>query len=614
MSKGNDNKLSILKLLKRKLLKDICENICRATELYPSIYDSDGTPVIKATRSIVGRNVCWPMRKALSEADTACEEYDKKAIRNAIKRGRPYKYSCHLGFREVAVPILVGGRTCGVVFLGKIRVKGTLRKAREQLEELGCDPSLREKLLAKIEACPTASKEDIDIAVQHASFTARTISEFAHDAKELRQASKRLRTLHIACRRMAKCKDPASLMRQYVDQALEVVQCQSCVVWLYDKQADALSGKAWKGGLPEEGICTFPLDMGFVGWLASGRKLEHYEPDIHKHIRSGKAPAVAFADLYEKANIHSFLAHRFGSSKTYGVFELGAEATGAFDKEDQQFFTAFSRIAELWLEHLFMHEELNKQSGALMAIDLDFAELQSGAKLDKTMKKLLQKGLAAISCNSGHIRLSDVADNLWLTAQIGEPSSGLRNPIRAGEGVCGKAFRKRRYVYVRNWPKYRLGRKLVYSYGGGPPEDFARNIKSAIAIPFLVGGDVIGTLCAHSPIVDGFSEEDRSFLRSLARRAAYLISTHRLVNLANTWWRAFTVVNEIQGGLGYNEIAHSAVQKIESLGFRRVRLYSIERTKTGEQILISKASRGLEETQSLCSIGAAKEADRLRAR
>lgn len=94
-------------------------------------------------------------------------------------------------------------------------------------------------------------------------------------------------------------------------------------------------------------------------------------------------------------------------------------------------------------------------------------------------------------------------------------------PVRVERSVVGRAVLEKRVVAVEN-----IGKEPGYGY----PEIARREgLKSLLAVPLMVGDDVIGVLNCYTTQVRSFSEDEIRVMQIIANQAAIAIEHMRVI-------------------------------------------------------------------------------------
>ena len=91
--------------------------------------------------------------------------------------------------------------------------------------------------------------------------------------------------------------------------------------------------------------------------------------------------------------------------------------------------------------------------------------------------------------------------------------------VRLGQGIAGTAAQEKQVVLVRDTKAD--GRFPAQRFTGGRQG-------SLLAVPMVFRGESVGVMDFFRPVVDGFGEDELSFLQSVANQAAMAISNARL--------------------------------------------------------------------------------------
>ena len=134
----------------------------------------------------------------------------------------------------------------------------------------------------------------------------------------------------------------------------------------------------------------------------------------------------------------------------------------------------------------------------------------------EALRLILNQAVRQMGASSGSVALINPTNGfLEIHAAEGLPASAAELKLRVGEGITGwvaRTGRPARVGDVERDPRYVMLRKEV---------------RSELAVPLEVGGEVRGVLNVDSDRAEAFSGEDQELLSGLARQAAGVIQ--------NTW-------------------------------------------------------------------------------
>jgi signal transduction histidine kinase len=142
--------------------------------------------------------------------------------------------------------------------------------------------------------------------------------------------------------------------------------------------------------------------------------------------------------------------------------------------------------------------------------------IHSTLEPQEALQLILDEAVCLVRATSGStVLLNPTTDRLEIHASKGLPANAADFKLRVGEGITGwvaRTGKPARVGDVRQDPRYILLR----------PE-----VRSELAVPLEVNGEVRGVLNVDSDRVEAFSAEDQELLEALAAQAARVIH--------NTW-------------------------------------------------------------------------------
>lgn len=99
--------------------------------------------------------------------DTACEDCTARAVKLCRAKGKPVIQTCHMGLKDVYLPMIVYGRTIGVLTTGQLLFRlptaADLARVRRRAKALGLDTAAATAALAAVPLCP---KEKLDAVIE----------------------------------------------------------------------------------------------------------------------------------------------------------------------------------------------------------------------------------------------------------------------------------------------------------------------------------------------------------------------------------------------------------------------------------------------------------------
>jgi PAS domain S-box-containing protein len=140
---------------------------------------------------------------------------------------------------------------------------------------------------------------------------------------------------------------------------------------------------------------------------------------------------------------------------------------------------------------------------------------------DTILATMLEMAVRATSANAGTVALLQEGEDTWKIIQYNDSGILQRSQrTRQGdEGVLGQVVRSRETLLIRDT------REMVYGFAAPSPTSYL----SAVAVPLISDGKVIGVLHMESLRTDFFAGEQVGFLDNLARHAVISIENARLL-------------------------------------------------------------------------------------
>ncbi len=259
------------------------------------------------------------------------------------------------------------------------------------------------------------------------------------------------------------------------------------------EEVESFSGKTYGDGQPRS-IVAVPLMMAgkIIGMLSA----QSYEPNVYSE---------------DEQQILSTLANQAAVAIQNG--RLFAETRRLAEELEQR---VVERTAELAREQRNIETLLRILTEASSTLDLDRA-------LNRTLELLNN----AIGAEQGSIMMVDPDDNSiqfragygYLTPNMTEPRP---TPLKIGEGLAGWVIKHREPVRVddirkdNRWVKISLG---------------TSSHRSVIAVPLIVGEDVIGAILVFHRKIGYFTSEAMNLVQAIGNQVAVAINNAQLYHL-----------------------------------------------------------------------------------
>jgi signal transduction histidine kinase len=300
------------------------------------------------------------------------------------------------------------------------------------------------------------------------------------------------------------------LLTSIVRHACELLDAYDGSIGLYDEAKNVIRSEAVYR-MPESELgAEMPPGVGLAG-----RVLETRAPVLLE--RYSDVPSPTQPTLLSHAVLGMpILWH----GRLLGFFGIGAPPPRRFGQRDAETLSLFARHAAIAIENARRYERERRRTERLKLIARVGRILTDGLELDE----MLQAAADAIHELLGYpnvaIPLVDPAEPAVLSLRTagGHYRELIRREYRlsVSEGIMGAAVRSRRTQLVNDVqadPRY-------------VPTPGCEGIRAELAVPILLGNQVLGVLNVESP--GSFGDEDATSLQIVADHLAVAVKNARL--------------------------------------------------------------------------------------
>ena len=224
--------------------------------------------------------------------------------------------------------------------------------------------------------------------------------------------------------------------------------------------------------------------------------------------------------------------------RVLGIIEIGSNSSDGLAQHDHNILQAFASLLSSPLSSAFQAEKerrryrhlrlVNEISGLVMS-SLDRVELL------RASVRAIRDGLDVTFVG---VMLVDTAGNVIdvahsISGAFCDDVDQQSITLNEGEGLVGQVIAKGESVSVgdvRNFAEYRA---LVL------------HIRSALAVPLRIRGDVIGVLLAEHREENHFTDDHQGLLENLSGYLAQAVDNSRLFEMQRDRWQQLVLINEI---------------------------------------------------------------------
>jgi signal transduction protein with GAF and PtsI domain len=309
------------------------------------------------------------------------------------------------------------------------------------------------------------------------------------------------------------------MLKQLVALAVEVTDCDACLVYLVDHKRKEIVLRASQ--LPhakEIGHIKMKMGEGITGWVAQHKSVvalaanassdsrfkgfQKLPEDTYEAFLS--VPLVSSGELIGVINIQHKAQHRHSQEEVSLVSFLGEQMGGAISK---------SGLAE-------GSERAAKRMEALAGLAENVNETNYLDRILQTIAEMLADKLDSPVCS---VMLVD-EDRRELVISAARCSSEdylHRLPIKIEDSLIGRVVRERAPIIIPN-----VLEEKQYRY---PELARKTGLASLLSVPMATRDVVIGTINIYTRDVHAFTEEEVGFVKVVASQAAIAIENARLM-------------------------------------------------------------------------------------
>ncbi len=365
------------------------------------------------------------------------------------------------------------------------------------------------------EANVTYSRAQLGLLQAIADQTAGAIvkSRLLH---ETQQRAHQLSTLNDLTRQLTSTLDLEPLLKNILENAVSILNCEAGSLFLVDEQTDDLIFKVTAGPPASAELVgqRIPAGTGIVGRAAKLRA-----PVVENRAQSSPAH-FNVPDVQTGFTSKSLLAvPLLFKDQVIGVLEVINRKDGLpFGEDDQTLLSAFAGQAAVAIENARLHtltdQELAARVEELSVLQRIDRELNASLEIDRAMRITLEWAMRQSKAEAGLIGTLD-KESLHVMAE-------------QGYGDLSKQFPEGNLPYI-DMPAMRLAVQTAQPHQVSIQEQGGNSIlpgtHTQIAIPIRREATVVGLIFLES-VYD--SQQDIAFLNRLSDHAAIAISNAQL--------------------------------------------------------------------------------------
>lgn len=224
--------------------------------------------------------------------------------------------------------------------------------------------------------------------------------------------------------------------------------------------------------------------------------------------------------------------------------KLGELTVLGLDANDQPALEIAQSVMErlgAHIENLRLSEQIGKRAADLATVAEVSAEVSQITETSKLLQQVVDQTKATFNLYHAHIYLLNAeGDTLNLMAGAGEVgrqmvAEGRSIPLEREQSLVARAARQRQGIIVND----------VRTESGFLPHPLLPETRAELAVPMIVGDQVIGVFDIQADTVGRFTEEDASIQTTLAAQVAVALQNTRLIDQAQKRASELETLNQL---------------------------------------------------------------------
>ncbi len=362
-----------------------------------------------------------------------------------------------------------------------------------------------------------------------------------------------LEILQTIDRELSRTLDLEPLLNNILRLARDQVPADESCILLYNSRLQALEIPAAIGPHTESRrkLLISLLDTkGITRWVLEKKKPARVD-NVHTDPQWRDLYIQDTADTISEMDVPLL-----DGDEVLGVLNFESTKEGAFHQEDQDFLITLAGQAVLAIKNSQAYEREKRLAEEGRVLNEISKEITSQLDYVSIFNLILDKALELTHSHMGNLMLYDPdKHDLWMAAENGVAAEkkGMRQSL--SQGIVGRAARTRQLFNVDlsqpPWDEVDL--------------DFFPGTISEMAVPMLVGDDLLGVLNVESLSPNNYSEWDERLMRGLADLAVIALKNaqafEREMRLAEERQVLNDISKEITGQLDYVRVFDLILQK-----------------------------------------------------
>jgi signal transduction protein with GAF and PtsI domain len=336
-------------------------------------------------------------------------------------------------------------------------------------------------------------------------------------SKKMDEREEELKILHEIAKDISDDLDLNQLLKNIIGTVINFVKVDSCLIYLYDKQNDALILMASSDPDVGPGDLQLRMGEGVTGWAAKEKQPVALSKEAYKDKRF-KAFAFLKEDKYEALLSVPILS----KNKIVGVINLQHKKEHTYPEAQIKLLYTIGRYLGSAIQNAITYDEAGKKAKQL---DL-LSEVSRTIVSDHYLKEILQLIVAMTAkvmdskiCSI--MLLDERKEELIISSTQSLSKEYINKPnLKVGQSISGRVVSEQKPIMVLD-----VTREPGYMY---PEVAKKEGLVSLLSVPMMIKDRVIGVINSYTKSEHIFKKEEIDILQAVANQAAVAIENTNL--------------------------------------------------------------------------------------
>lgn len=307
-------------------------------------------------------------------------------------------------------------------------------------------------------------------------------------------------------------------LQETINIVSRVAKADACFLYLFESSSQELVLSASKTPHPQEvGRLRFQLGEGITGWVAQHLKAVALSKEAHQDPRFiGSLPE----DRYEAFLSVPILI----KNNLIGVINVQHRHPHNHSPRLLKMLSAICQQVGSAIETARLYDETKRRAQAMETLTAVSSTLNQDHYLDDIMQKIVNMTAQMMRANICSIQLLDEKKQelRMVAAQSLDPAYMNKPPVSLNKSLSGKAIKTKQAIIVRD-----VRKEHSYQY-----RELAirQGLVSMLSVPMLYKNKAVGIVNLYKPIEYQFTNDEISFLQSVANQCAAAIENTKLLS------------------------------------------------------------------------------------